>query len=536
MPYQQSVLSIIAWCIAMALLGATDTTLAHQMHLPQAFSQASQASHTRPSGTYKIHETEHYVLVYDEAYSQAADYIVGNMDKFLAHQEQHFDITLRGKLYLVLSNDDLQFANGYATQIPFNKIQMFNGGRLLGNYFNSNWLDALLIHEIAHAYQLNTGENVISESVAAVSNNQPMSLFGIIPLLQFPNAFVSLMFIEGSAVVNESRYNLGGRLISSHYRAMLHVLAREGALSLDRLHLKFDTFPLDYPYVIGALFWNYLGETYGYDTTDRFFKLHGQHNFFHFMYGKFDQTFIRLFGKSLATLHAEFVADAERQAQGFTRTQFYRRLSTQSSWSPVVRLSKQDGVIRVLEVGDLRNPPILHSFDTSSNSYQQETTTLLHGQVFRVDERIYSVSANSESSNRIIAGLYDSDFAPSNPVAKGASSSAPKVIIGFTPKPLMALAAASISTMSLLTMSVDRYNSIAPAISITSNEKMALWCSTRTPQPYSPSPVLALPPSPRSITITSILLPILNTVPGSFVITKAPSSVCIRAMILLMPA
>ena len=97
----------------------------------------------------------------------------------------------RGRIDLVLT-DDADYSNGYAIVSPTNRIVIFATPPIehAGLRFNEDWLELVIIHELAHIFHLDRTRGAWRVA---------QTLFGRAPSL-FPNAYSPSWLIEGLAV------------------------------------------------------------------------------------------------------------------------------------------------------------------------------------------------------------------------------------------------------------------------------------------------------------------------------------------------
>ncbi|HUQ45204.1 MAG TPA: hypothetical protein VM033_01055 [Gemmatimonadaceae bacterium] len=169
----------------------------------------------------------------------------------------------RGMIDLVVS-DDADYANGNATPLPSNRINIFAAPPIenAGLRFNDDWLAIVVTHELAHVFHLDRSRGVWGAA---------QHVFGRAPFL-FPNLYGPAWLTEGLAVYYESRLTEGGRLHEVSNRVVARAAAREGRLPrLDQLSLGAPGFPGgEGVYGYGALFLEYLARTRGDSTVGQF--------------------------------------------------------------------------------------------------------------------------------------------------------------------------------------------------------------------------------------------------------------------------
>ncbi len=169
----------------------------------------------------------------------------------------------RGTIDLVVS-DDADYANGNATPVPGNRINIFAAPPIesQGLRFNDDWLAIVVTHELTHIFHL--------DRAAGIWGTLQL-VFGRAPFL-FPNLYGPAWLTEGLAVYYESRLTDGGRLHENQNRVVARAAAREGRLPrIDQLSLSAPGFPGgEGAYGYGALFLEYLAATRGDSAVGRF--------------------------------------------------------------------------------------------------------------------------------------------------------------------------------------------------------------------------------------------------------------------------
>lgn len=169
----------------------------------------------------------------------------------------------RGPIDLVVS-DDADYANGSATPVPSNRINVFAVPPVenQGLRFNDDWIEVVVSHELTHIFHLDRARGIWGGL---------QRIFGRAPFF-FPNVYGPAWLTEGLAVYYESRITAGGRLNEQTSQLVARAAAREGRLPrLDQLSLASPGFPGgEGVYGYGSLFIEYLARTRGDSTVGRF--------------------------------------------------------------------------------------------------------------------------------------------------------------------------------------------------------------------------------------------------------------------------
>jgi hypothetical protein len=142
--------------------------------------------------------------------------------------------------------DYADFANGFATSFPSNRIVVFARPPVedlqLRNH--ADWNALLVTHELAHVFHLDRARGWWALARDVFGRAAPF----------FPNAYAPAWVIEGLAVHYETRLAGGGRLAGTEFPMLVRAAAQEGRLPrLDALSLGAPHFPGgSVAYVYGA--------------------------------------------------------------------------------------------------------------------------------------------------------------------------------------------------------------------------------------------------------------------------------------------
>lgn len=129
--------------------------------------------------------------------------------------------TPRGIVDIVVA-DNVDFANGYATPFPSNRIVIYArppvDERQLRNH--ADWNRTLVTHEMVHVFHLDRSRGWWSAAQWIFGRAAPL----------FPNTYAPSWLVEGIAIHYETRLTTGGRLASAEYPAAVRALALGDAL------------------------------------------------------------------------------------------------------------------------------------------------------------------------------------------------------------------------------------------------------------------------------------------------------------------
>ncbi|HOJ50614.1 MAG TPA: hypothetical protein PKW55_07380 [Spirochaetota bacterium] len=152
-----------------------------------------------------------------------------------------------GKIHIEIYNN-VDLVNAITNIVMFNKIDLYITSPLTEPSFEkSDHLKEVLIHEIAHVFDLNSTRSYSSFL---------RTIFGKPPIpFTTPNIFNPFWLIEGIAVFNEAYYTDGGRINDPYFDGVLRNYVINGFPSIDRATSYYTNpfFPTgSTPYYIGS--------------------------------------------------------------------------------------------------------------------------------------------------------------------------------------------------------------------------------------------------------------------------------------------
>ncbi len=361
---------------------------------------ASFASVVLPGdGPYYRLQRQNTQYIYDKDGREIVNQLEAYHDVFRKMYDQSFAWKLDERQDLILTSYKQQVTNAYATIVPNIKSVWFpSGGGFLEDSASSSWALTLDAHETAHLYQLNAKGDVPA-ALGQVLGNSVMSFFFIWPIFLHPNAFTPSFLVEGNAVMNESRVNMGGRLHSGEMRAL--VLAQIKAGDIDPARLINDQFRFPYgqvAYLQGGYFQAHLAGKYGVDKTNQFFKAQGDRWLWPLILNK---TFREHFGASYPQEVREYVRGLEPLAQKQKTTVDIPILTR----TFVGTLNHDDHRIWFLATDGL-TPPDLVTVDKRTKALTTERRHLQVGKVFFDGTTPLSVSSQKHNLRNIEYSLY----------------------------------------------------------------------------------------------------------------------------------
>jgi hypothetical protein len=214
-----------------------------------------------PELRWRTLQTEHFLIHFSEQDRTQARTVAAIAERVYLRTTALLDWRPRLRTHIVLM-DSADFANGFASPVPFNFSGIFlsppDEGELLQN---REWLELLLSHEFFHIVHLDK------------ASGAPLHLRSVLGRLLpfFPNVLQPTWVIEGLAVYNESQPARGyGRLGNSYFDGMMRAEVARGLRSLREVNAEGRGFPLNRDYLYGSYFFAFLRERYGDSVIRRF--------------------------------------------------------------------------------------------------------------------------------------------------------------------------------------------------------------------------------------------------------------------------
>ncbi len=332
--------------------------------------------------SYKSYFSDNYNYIVSQSDQQNLK-LIAPFNRWLKFEyEQSYNWALDEQTSLALASSRQQIKNAFATVLPNNLTLFYPGGIGDNAHFSMrSWVDALVVHETAHLYQLNVKDTLPAVFKKIFGNNMmPLPL----PFFTLPNIFLPNAFLEGNAVFNESRFGLGGRLYTASIWAHTLALFKARAVNEDLFLNNHDRYPYGREkYSIGGLYFAYLAEQYGEVKTNQFFKEHAKRWINPLLINK---SHLRQFGKSFTQLFNEF-------------TEFYNKLSLHQKSIPntlesvhsvhIPKLNKAHNKIVFIST-DHRVYKRLHAYSLLKNQWSSRVTDLPVGRVFEFENKYVS--------------------------------------------------------------------------------------------------------------------------------------------------
>lgn len=202
-------------------------------------------------------ETDHFVIHYVDPLEDVARRIAVVAEAAHRTLVPALDHAPDGKTIIVVV-DDTDSANGFASVLPRNQIQLYATGP---NSFSElddheDWLYGLTLHEYAHVVHLDT-----MGALPRIYNK----IFG---KTWAPNQIMPRWIIEGIATYEESKRSAGGRNRGTRFDQIIRIARREGKdLRLDEVSGAPRQFPRgNAAYIYGSHFLRYIFDRFGDDA------------------------------------------------------------------------------------------------------------------------------------------------------------------------------------------------------------------------------------------------------------------------------
>ena len=237
----------------------------------------------------------------------------------------------RGRVQVILV-DQTDLANGWATPLPYNTIEITAASpaitSLIGN--TTDWLELVFIHEYTHILHLDRTRGFMQGL---------RRVFGRVAVV-FPNGFLPRWQVEGLATFEESRMTGAGRVPAGDFRAIVNVAAASGRFEpIDRASGDITDWPGGHAaYAYGAYFHQFLADRYGAERIAQLADVTAGRVPFFGAGG-----FKKVFGRSAPALWKEF--RDSRPAPAASRTDAGARRLTNHGFTVTASRVAEDGTI-----------------------------------------------------------------------------------------------------------------------------------------------------------------------------------------------
>jgi hypothetical protein len=233
-----------------------------------ALAAAPLRAQLPPDASWRTFDTPHFRVHYAEGLDSLARRAGDRAEAAHAQLAATLVRPPGGKVELVIS-DNVDFANGYATPFPTNRVVIYAHPPVdePGLSFYDDWLQLVLTHELTHTFHLDYAGGIW----------RPLRrVLGRSPLL-FPAATMPSWVTEGLATYVESRLTPAGRVRGTmHDMALRTAVLEDAFFSIDRASGTPATWPAgSTSYVYGSMFVNHLAVRYGPERVGEFVRAAG---------------------------------------------------------------------------------------------------------------------------------------------------------------------------------------------------------------------------------------------------------------------
>jgi hypothetical protein len=246
-----------------------------------------------PSDSWRTIETPHFLIHFNPPLEEFARRSAISAERAYAFLAREL-VPPRGKIDLVIA-DNIDYANGYATPFPSNRIVIFAHPPVedpaLRNY--EDWSSLVISHELTHIFHLDRARGIWRVGRAILGRHPSL----------FPNTFQPAWVTEGLAVYFESRITGAGRLEGSEHYMIVNAAAESGRFPrLGEVSRATTRFPAgETVYAYGGFIFDYIARTRGERAIHDFVEVSSKRLLPLTLNGKarsaFGVTFDRAFGE-----------------------------------------------------------------------------------------------------------------------------------------------------------------------------------------------------------------------------------------------
>lgn len=355
---------------------------------------------------YKILKEEKYQYILPSDQLRDFTQIKNYSDFITPLYESEYGWIIDEKTSIVLASKWNQIPNAFAMSTPNSLTVYYSGGvEFLEGSASSSWLFLLSTHERAHIYQLNVKQNP-AKQLKYIFGNDPLVFIPFFPwpIFMTPNQFLPTFLVEGNAVLNESRFQNGGRLYSGEARAtVLNLVLNDKAdlkfIMNDNLNFPFGS----EKYLVGGYFQNFLSGKFGIQKVNSFFSQNASRYLNPFL---LKTSFAETFYQSYEKLYNEFLAEMRNSYSTFNKA---KGTKVASSIKEIIFNRSKDGKKIIFTTQkDGKNRNILNILDSQGVPLIERSTLLKSGKVFEVADNEYqSVGSDYIDRTKYLFSLFD---------------------------------------------------------------------------------------------------------------------------------
>ena len=261
---------------------------------------ARGAARFDPALRFRVLRTDHFAIYFHQGEERMAQRLTTIAEEAWRALQRPLGVQPPPLTHVVLA-DQTEFANGYATPLPYDTIVIYTVWPSAPEFVFDDWLRLAFTHEFTHIVHLDR-----SEGWARIARG----IFGRTPYA-FPNLYLPPWQIEGLATYEESAITGEGRLHAGDFRAIVGEAARARTLEpLDRVNGGLTDWPASAaPYAYGVDFHEYLVNRFGAETLAALADATARR----FPYTS-TRAFLYVYGESLGDLWRDFEASRDRAA------------------------------------------------------------------------------------------------------------------------------------------------------------------------------------------------------------------------------
>lgn len=243
---------------------------------------ASYAATIDPSFKFSTIETGHFVIHFHQGLDRTANKAASISEEMHAELSPLFKWSPAEKTQIVLI-DNMDFANGAATVLPYNAMYIFVVPPLsdmtIGEY--DNWLKLVLLHEYVHILTMDTvnGYSAVTRKIfgKTLPGYDPLSLL-LFLVTAPPNVLMPDWWLEGIATWAETEFTSSGRGRSSYVEMIFRMAVLEDNIpKVDQINGDVPYWPSGkMPYIYGMLLEKYIAEIKGRETLSELSASHSK--------------------------------------------------------------------------------------------------------------------------------------------------------------------------------------------------------------------------------------------------------------------
>ena len=260
-------------------------------------------------------ETEHFSIHFHDGLEGAAKKAAIIAERAHERLAPQFKWTPGEKTQIVLI-DDSDFANGYASVLPYNVIYVQTAppslDTTIGEY--DDWLETIITHEYTHILTMDPA--IGASRVTRLIFGKPLPGLDILSLITFiatapPNVFLPRWWLEGVATWAETEYGKAGRGRSAYYGMILRsAVAEDNIPTIAEVTGGVPYWPDGHnPYIFGMRLQKYIADKYGNPALGDLNMTHAG-RFPYFLNGAPERLFK---GTHYVTLYKEMIAELKRE-------------------------------------------------------------------------------------------------------------------------------------------------------------------------------------------------------------------------------